>query len=122
MFSEAQPHGARLDAIVQLSRGSMQVDVVDGVAPDARPFDGKLHRPRRLFAALFQADAVVSLAGGSIAGDFAVDGRSARSGGFEAFEHKEPRALAEHEPAAVAGKGPGGSLRFLVPSRGQNAH
>ena len=64
---EGQFHGARLDAVVQLRRGAVIVDVLDVRGRDAGFVHRHAHGARRLLAALLQPHPVVGFAGGTLA-------------------------------------------------------
>src|SRR5665213_2271794 len=119
MAIEGEARGARFDAVIQIGRRAVIVDVADLFGPDACFLHGQRHRVSRLFAALFETHAMIGLAGGGITDDFTVDLRAALEGVFAFFENEEPRAFAEHESAAVARERPRAALGFAIPLRGE---
>ena len=74
------------------------------------------HGAGRLLAALFQAHAMIGLAGGSVAADLAVDVGAARPRVLQFLQDEEPGALGDHEAVAIAREGPRGALRLGVPA------
>src|ERR1019366_6994213 len=51
----------------------------------------------------FQTHPMIGFAGGTVAGDLAVNVRAARLGPLHLFHHEEPRALGQHEAVAILG-------------------
>src|SRR5215207_2954916 len=86
MTVERELGSAGLDAIVELGRGPMVVDVLHCLGSDACFIDSHTDRAGRLFAALFEADAMVCLASGSVSHNLAVDMRASSESVLQLFE------------------------------------
>src|SRR5712671_4517491 len=101
MVAKGKLHGARLDAVVELSRSAVEISVLHVTAGDPSFLHGDSDGARRFFAAFFQTDAVESFARGSVSSDLGVDLGATRLGMFVVFQNKHPRTLGDHESVAI---------------------
>ena len=109
---ESQLHGARFDAVVELRGSAVIIDVLHFGGRDAGFSERHADGARRLFAAFFQAHAVVGFAGGTVAGDLAVDVSAAGAGPLHLLQDEEPGAFGDHEAVAILGKRARSALGF----------
>ena len=121
-LAERDFHGARLDAVVQIGRSAVVVDVADVTGINTGVFDRQLHRPRRLFARFVHAHAMMRVARRAVAPDFGVDLRAARTGGLLALHHEHPRTLGQDEAVAIFGERTRGALRLVIAGVGHDPH
>src|ERR1700733_6882508 len=99
---ECETRGPCLDPVVQIRGCPVIVDVPNLLRPNSCFVHCQSHGMRGLFAALLQAHPMICLTGGSVSHDFAINLRTACQCVFHLFQDKEPRALAQHESAAVS--------------------
>ncbi len=100
LATEELADAARLDGVVQDRRRPVIVDVADVLFGAARPLDRETHRADDLFALGIHLDAMIGVAGRSIAVHRRVDAGAARQGPVLAFEHQHPRPFTEDEAVA----------------------
>src|SRR5271157_5323978 len=101
LLAQGQLQRARLDAVVQLRRGAVQVDVADVCRCDACIFHGHLNGAGRLLSALLQANAMKGLAGRAISRYLGEDPRSSRAGMLVLLEEEHPRTFGHNEAVAM---------------------
>ena len=100
----------------------MIVHVADLVARPPRPLDRQRDRADDLRAAGRHLDAVVGVAGGSVAVNRRVDVRAARPGAVLALDDHHPGALAQHEPVPASIEGTRGSRGRVVVRHRHDLH
>src|SRR5689334_13172695 len=122
MTVECKFDGARLDAVVQLRRRTVIVDVLHLGSGNRGLLQRQPDGARRLLATLLQADAMIRLARGAVACHLPVDMRSARTRLLHLLQYEEPRALGDHKAVAIARERPRGALRLMIPTRAHDAH
>src|SRR5262249_1100507 len=122
MTIESELHSARFDAVVQLRRRAVIVDVLHVALADAGLFHRHTDGARGLFAAFFETHAMVSLARRSVARNFAVDVRASCARLLHLFEYEEPCALGDDEAVAIARKRARRALWLVIPTRRHEAH
>jgi hypothetical protein len=122
VFAEGEFDGGGFDAVVQFGRGAVVLQVADVFGGDAGFVESHLNGPGGFFTALFEADAVVGLAGGTVADELSVDAGAAGEGAFAFLDGEEPGAFGEDEAVAVGGEGPGAAFGVIVPALGHDAH
>ncbi len=120
--AEGELHGPRLDAIVQLRRRAVVVQVPDLADVDVRLLHRQRHGPSRLFTRFIHAHAMVGVTRRAIAGHLGVNVCTARARRLLPFHHEHPRALGEHETVPVLRERPRGALRQVVELVGHDAH
>src|SRR5271157_1932065 len=101
LLAQGQLQRARLNAVVQLRRGAVQVDVADVCRCDACIFHGHLNGAGRLLAALLQANAMKGFASGTISRYLGEDPRSSRAGMLVLLEEEHPRTFGHNEAVAI---------------------
>src|SRR5437879_1831397 len=122
MLAEGEFEGTSLDAVIQLGRGAVQVDVLNGGGCDASFAHGKSDGPRRLLAAFLQADAVEGFASRAITTDFGINLRASRTRMVVLFEHEHPGAFADYKAITVGRKRTRSPFRSFIPRRRENLH
>ena len=107
-----------LDAIVQLRRGTVVVDVADLFRAPVGATQRGLDTADDLHAIGIHLHAMIGVAGRCVAFDAGIDGGTAGERALFPLEHQHPRAFTEHEPVAPTIEGPrrrGGTI--VVPGR-----
>src|SRR3989442_5427157 len=104
MAVEAEADSAGFDAVVEFGGCPVKVYVLHRLTGQSGFLESQTHGARGFLTALLKSHAVVSLAGGSVAGDLAVDVRAAGAGARHRFHKKEPRPFAQHKTISVGGE------------------
>src|SRR5579883_26671 len=113
--AEGKLYSPGLDTVVQLGRSSVIIQIPDAFRRDSRFLHGEADRPGGLFTAFFEPHSMVSLAGRSVAGDFAQNSRAAGESPVTIFEDEEPRTLSDDESFSVARERTGSAFGIVVP-------
>ena len=100
--AEDAPDALRLDAIVQLRRGAVVVDVADLFRTPVGAAERGLDAAHDLRAIRIHLHAVIGVARRCVAFDARIDGGTARERAIFPLDHQHPRAFTEHEPVAPA--------------------
>ena len=111
-----------LDAIVQLRRGTVVVDVADLFRTPVGATQRGLDAADDLHAIGIHLHAMIGVAGRCVAFDAGVDGGTAGARALLPLEHQHPRAFAEHEPVAPTIEGPRRRGGTIVVARRDGAH
>src|SRR6186713_364942 len=122
MTAEYAADTLRFDAIVQLRRRPVIVDVADLFRRALRAAQRGLDTADDFDAIRIHLHAVIRVAGRGVPVDRRVDLRTPCAGTLLTLEHEHPRALAEHEAVAPPIEGPRCDRGAIVVARGHGAH
>ena len=120
-LAQDPPDRGRLGRVVLARAGAVRVDVIHVRRRQAGVLQSKLHRQHRPGPVGVLVGDAKGVRRAAVAGDFRQNRRPAFLRVFQGFEHEHPRALAQHEPAAVGVERPagGGGVVVALAQRGQ---
>src|SRR5947207_13696647 len=122
MLAEREFEGPSFDAVIQLGRGAVQVDVLNGGRRNASFAHGKSDGSRRLLAAFLQANAVEGFASRAITAHFGINLGAPGTRVLVLLEHEHPGAFPDYKAITVGRKRTRSALRSFIPRRRENLH
>src|SRR5262249_31702911 len=117
-----QLDGPRFDAVVQLSRSAMIVDVIDRRWRQLRLFQSQANSASRLFSALFQPHTMIGFACRGVAENFTVNLGAAGFRSLHLFQDEEPGTLRQNETIPISRKRPRRPLGGMIPAGAHDTH
>src|ERR1700745_1251664 len=87
-ISQRQLQRPRLDAIIELRRSAVKIDIIDLLSRNTSFFHRKLNRSRRLLATFCQPYAMKGLTRGTVSRDLGIDTRSPSSRMLVLLKHE----------------------------------
>src|SRR5262249_31319173 len=101
-ITESHLNSTRLDAVIQLGRSAVQIDVINLIGTEAGILHRQCHRARRLDSGFVESYAMVRIAGRAISGNLSVNPRAAVERLLQFFEQKQVCAFCQDESIAIS--------------------